>query len=1247
MAVPREHRADFLTVTRRLARALFAVAVLALLALAGLLLASRTATVRELARRRAVVELARLTGADVRIGAVSGSLADTLVVEDLRLAVEGHTVARVPRIEIAFAIAPLLRGEVKLQRVTVSRPRIRAVRTRTGWRLPQRGAAGGRGAGPAIAVERLAVEDGRIAVALLDAEPARRLAATALALEGSVARGTVEVTRLRFVPRGVALSAVDASVRASAEPRGGIRFSGLRVATDRSLLEADGVLAQGIDARARLGPLAARDVRAVLPASRVRADVRARARVRGPWRAIRAFARGELRPGGRISARATFDATAAALGWDARVAVAGVDPGGAVGDLPRGAITGLVRARGAGFDPRGRVAYAALLRDSAIDGRSLERLGLQGWGVRGSHRLRAAVQAPLGEATIRGRVGLATPLTYRAEADWTIARLDLLVPSTSGWATGRLRVHGRGGDPALRDARAGVVLTGAAVQGVPIDRGLVRARLHGQDLAVRTLVLEGREATLRLDGSGRVDLARRTAELHAAGRADLHRLGARLGKPLGGKTTLAVAARGPLAGLAVEVTAAGDGLAYGRLTAGRLTARGDFRGVGGERPGGSLHVDGAMVRLGDGTPHAATGGIEWQRTGREDRAELRLTAFAERGRTHELALTAVRAGASTRGTVERLTLAPPEGPPWRLARAAPFVVDPDVTIDGLVLAAGGQRAALAGRISFRGTSDATITLEQVALGPFCTIGGLPRCDGVLHGRVVLGGTATAPAIELGAEARDVRVADVAYGVLDVDARYADAAARLHASLRHPQAGEVRIEGVVPVDLAWQGRRRDLADAPMSLSAKADRLDMTLLHALAPRTLRSSAGRLTFELTVTGSRAAPRTEGQVAVDGGRIELLAAGVPYENVRARLIAHDTRLELRELHAEAGDGTADVTGTATIGLAEPTTMDLGAHLTEFFAVRREAYEAAVSGDVAIRGALGAPVVTGKLDVVRALVRPAALPAVGPTIPRDPTIRVVGVPEAAAPTAIESDVELARPATVDVTVDIARNAWIRRNDANIEIGGQLHVTKAPAESLRVVGEIRLLRGWFTFQGRRFTIDQGAITFAGASPPKPTFDITAVYPGREYRIEVRITGSGEKPNLVLSSDPPLEEADILSVLLFGKPAHELGRGQSVALQKQALQLAAGYVVPGLRNSVMDVLGLDTLEVELPEGTERTRVSGGRYVAEDVFVSLGQEFGRRAGQVVGVEYSFGRNVSVRASTSTRGDSAVDLFWHYRY
>jgi autotransporter translocation and assembly factor TamB len=59
------------------------------------------------------------------------------------------------------------------------------------------------------------------------------------------------------------------------------------------------------------------------------------------------------------------------------------------------------------------------------------------------------------------------------------------------------------------------------------------------------------------------------------------------------------------------------------------------------------------------------------------------------------------------------------------------------------------------------------------------------------------------------------------------------------------------------------------------------------------------------------------------------------------------------------------------------------------------------------------------------------------------------------------------------------------------------------------------------------------------------------------------------------------------------------------------------------------------------------VSVGRYVTGDVFVSLAQEFGAQQAEVVSLEYSLTRRISIRGSTSTRGDRAIDVFWRRRY
>jgi hypothetical protein len=234
----------------------------------------------------------------------------------VRVEVDGRAVARLSRLEVVYALVPLVWNELRLARVELTGLRLRAVRAADGWRLPGAAGAGGeregeRGGGESrfvVSIARLAIEDGRIAVALLDAEPPRRFAATDVTLAGSASFGagrtTARLETLRFVPRGIALSPVTASGALAAE-REAVRVSRLAVATARTRLGLDGAVRGGrfVAARARLAPLAAADVRAVLPSLGVATDVRAALRVHGPWHALAASARADLGAAGKLGAR--------------------------------------------------------------------------------------------------------------------------------------------------------------------------------------------------------------------------------------------------------------------------------------------------------------------------------------------------------------------------------------------------------------------------------------------------------------------------------------------------------------------------------------------------------------------------------------------------------------------------------------------------------------------------------------------------------------------------------------------------------------------------------------------------------------------------------------------------------------------------------------------------------------------------------------------------------------------------------
>src|SRR5213593_2253967 len=363
-----------------------------LMALA-LAVGSRTGAVRALERSAVVHFLERATDARVRLGQVGGTLGHSLVLEDLRLAAGGRTVVHVPRLEIVYAPLALLRGVLRLERVTLTAPHVRAVRG--GGALPFALRPGG---GLAVEVDRLEVVDGRVAVALLDTEPPRRFAATALAL---AARGhleprgaELEVTKLRFVPRGLALAPVEAAGRVTASPDGTVRLRGFHLASGQSRLAAEAALdgTGAIDAHLALAPLAAVDVRALAPRSGLATDLRARVRMRGPWHALAVAAHADLGRGGRLHARAALDATARPVAYAARLAFARLDPGAILPRLPHVEASGQLAFRGEG----------------------------------GAHRLRGEVRTPLGEAALQGRLAPGTPPAYHLAARVSLPRLEAL-----------------------------------------------------------------------------------------------------------------------------------------------------------------------------------------------------------------------------------------------------------------------------------------------------------------------------------------------------------------------------------------------------------------------------------------------------------------------------------------------------------------------------------------------------------------------------------------------------------------------------------------------------------------------------------------------------------------------------------------------------------------------------------------------------------------------------------------------------
>jgi translocation and assembly module TamB len=221
----------------------------------------------------------------------------------------------------------------------------------------------------------------------------------------------------------------------------------------------------------------------------------------------------------------------------------------------------------------------------------------------------------------------------------------------------------------------------------------------------------------------------------------------------------------------------------------------------------------------------------------------------------------------------------------------------------------------------------------------------------------------------------------------------------------------------------------------------------------------------------------------------------------------------------------------------------------------------------------------------------------------------------------------------IDVRLSVPNDLVIKANDLraldspislgalNVTLGGDLYVGRTPYDRTRIWGAVNTIRGSYDFQGRRFTIlRDGTIRFDGLDEFDPNLNIRTERLIQGVTTNVIVNGTLKQPEIVLSSIPPLEQADILSLIVFNQPVNQLGQGQQVNLAHRARALATGAIAGQLASSIGAALGVDVFEISTtPDTGAGAEFTIGQQVGQNLFVKLQQGIGDQSQTNFVLEY----------------------------
>ncbi len=1249
--------------------ALIASGVL-LLVVVGLVLYSRTEGFRDRLRDEVVAALNESVRGQISLGRVRGSIWTNLILLDLSVRYQGEVLLAVPRITASYRLLPLLRGRVEVDSLRVVGIVVRAKQDLQGhWNLVEalspRKPEAEKGAGLplTVAMHEIMLRGRRIDLRLPGGQ-SYYLTDTELDAHGVLGPAGVaaEVSRLatRLTASGIPPVQMDAALAyQDTIPPATARVRRLVLSTPLSRLRFGGALrnlkAPNVEATMWLDKLAAAEVRKFVPDLRLKSDMTGSLVVRGPLSDLQASLK-LVAARSRITGELRADVSGAEPRYAATARLVRLDITDLLESEMAGVMEGTLSARGAG------ASLDQLSARAELKGQAL-RLG--DWQIgtaatdarldRGSATLKGELRGEMGKATWQGEIRVGETPHYRLDLSaehLDIKKLAARADPIESDLNLKAMISGKGLTFANMNTKAEVDLLPSRVGPVRVRSGRLDAQLANQRVRIDQARLVANGTNIAISGQVATKADAPGALSYTVQMDDIEPWLAVAGQQGSGRLELSGKAKGVIDDLAAQGDLKAAALRLPDFSLKSGTVDFDISAIGKPQPRGTVTARLAGLKAANVGFRTLDANVTLP-PAETLFAQIAVKAQDTAGSAQQLRLDVQSAADRLAVSLKEFRLATAGGA-WQLAQPANVVKKGDeITIDNLLVVNGDQRLLADGTFSLSGGQDLRLQIDRFDLAGLQALLAKPRLAGRLGIRANIGGTAAAPRIAASGNMAQLRVGDQALAGVSTRLTYDERRATFDLVVKQDAAHALNATGSLPVALAWAGGFKAEAHGDLDASIRSTGLDLAVLNALADQGIRDVEGKLVLDLRLQGPVSRPQLSGRFGLHEGKATVEATGLSYADVTLIGTIGPNQIRIAQISAQSRKGRIQGYGRVDIRDYRPQRVEISLTATRWPAIWTRQYKAEIDLKVDAQGPLTSPSVTGQAEVLHARLSPdLTVLQDKPITPRDETIVVVQAEDrirpapqqqAKEPGVVESPIYQAL--ALDFNLRLARDTQVRHPNARLELTGDVRAKKPKGGLLSLVGGIEIEEGWAGFKGRRFVMERGRVVFTGGQKINPSLDIVAAHQASEYLVKVVIAGSAEEPTLDLTSEPPLDQADILAVLLFGKPASELKRGEKVDLQRQAASLAGSYAASAIGQSVSDALGLEALGVEMDFSGGQVGLE--RYLTPKTRISISQDLVGGERQGVSIDYELAPGWELRTVTRSSGPSGADIIWHKRY
>jgi len=393
-----------------------------------------------------------------------------------------------------------------------------------------------------------------------------------------------------------------------------------------------------------------------------------------------------------------------------------------------------------------------------------------------------------------------------------------------------------------------------------------------------------------------------------------------------------------------------------------------------------------------------------------------------------------------------------------------------------------------------------------------------------------------------------------------------------------------------------------------------------------------SGRVEILGEILGKDTAPRFEGVARVKGGSLQVPGLQGPVTGIAGTFELVEDAIKITDVRGGWGGG--EVTCAGLIRLSPRIELDLNVGAAHTAWPLLAGVRPVLSGALRVGGPLDSLAVTGELTLDRTDFAPNL------------SLEKLMLSQIMAPQRVSA--QEGNAVRFNILVTVPGTLELNMPTARLAARGELRVV-GTSDHPGVIGRVETLPGGeIDLASVRYSLDHGTVAFSRPDRIDPFIDVLARASVQNFEITVGLAGTLDKVTPTFTSNPPLPEMDIISLLSTGQKADQATQWQSgnVASSFLSTQLTGAVT-----NRARTLLNVDQLRVDpfyvTSTNEPAARLTVVKQLSHSWTVALSTNLSSNREQVVDSRWRLAAGLYLEAKRDETGAYSLEFQWQRRY